>query len=165
MRNFRFIISTLALAVSLSPEMASAQATATAPADSATGSVSLVVDNFEEGIGAWTRSDKAKAGLSDVVATKPTGGAPGSNGAALLAFKSSETGWASLSRSVDGTQWSKIGANRLVFWMSGGGNREGVGLQLRAKNAGSDLTFTLPKPIRLDITRWRKVAVPFTDFK
>jgi hypothetical protein len=130
-----------------------------------TGPVSFSLDDFESGVSNWVRSDKANIGLSDIIATKPTGSAPGSNGAALLAFKSSKTGWASLSRPVDGAQWAKIGANRLVFWISGGGNAQGVILQLRAKNASSDLTFSLPKPVRLDLTQWRKVAVPLSDFK
>ena len=129
------------------------------------GPVAISLDDFESGVGNWTRSDKGNVGLSDIVATKPSAGAPGSSGSALLAFKSSKTGWASLSRAVDGPAWAKIGANRLVFWMSGGGNSQGVQLQLRAKNAGSDLTFSLPKPVRLDLTRWRKVVVPLSDFK
>jgi hypothetical protein len=148
------------------PSLAVAQGTASTSASSPTGSVSLVVDNFEDGVASWTRGDKLKAGLSDIIATKPGSGAPGSNGAAQLAFKSSDSGWASLSRPIDGMQWSKIGAKRLVFWISGGGNKTpGVALQLRAKNAGSDITFSLPKPVKLDITNWRKVAIPLTDFK
>lgn len=131
----------------------------------ASGPSSIVVDDFEGGVAAWTRSDKNKVGLSDIVSTEPSKGAPGSKGAALLAFKSSTSGWASLSRPVDGPLWAKIGANRLVLWISGGGEAKGVNLQLRAKNAGSDLTFSLPRPIRLDLTRWRKVAIPLSDFK
>lgn len=165
MRDHRLIITTLGL-MAVASVSAYAQDIDAVTAPNATGSVSLVVDNFESGVGGWTRGDKNKVGLSDVVAAKPTAGAPGSTGAALMAFKSSEAGWASLSRSVDGTQWAKIGANRLVFWINGGGNKTaGVSLQLRAKNAGSDLTFSLPMPIRLDLTRWRKVAVPLSDFK
>ncbi len=134
---------------------------------------SLVVDDFETGVAEWTRADKARIGLSDIVAVKadaatssPTSGAaPKSTGAALLAFKSAQKSWASLSRGVDGAAWAKIGANRLIFQMSGGGNTRGVILQLRAKSAGRDMTFSLPAPVRLDITRWRRVAVPLSDFR
>ncbi len=130
---------------------------------------SLIVDDFESGVAEWTRSDKARVGLSDIVPTKSgaasvAGGAK-SQGAALLAFKSGQKTWASLSRSVDGAAWAKIGGTRLSFQMSGGGNATGVILQLRAKNAGSDLTFSLPKPVRLDLTKWRRVVIPFSDFK
>lgn len=130
---------------------------------------SLVVDNFESGVADWTRADKTRAGLSDIVATRAadtaTLGGVKSAGAALLAFKSGQKTWASLSRNVDGPAWAKIGANRLTFWMSGGGNKTGVILQLRAKNANRDLTFSLPKPVRLDLARWRRVAIPLSDFK
>jgi hypothetical protein len=165
LRNFRFTISALAVAASLPAGLALAQDETALTTKTSTGAVSLVVDNFEAGVTNWTRSDKAKIGLSDIVATKPNGGAPASTSAALFAFKSADSGWASLSRPVDGSAWARIGANRLVLWMSGGGNKEGVSLQLRAKNAGSDLTFSLPKPVRLDMTRWRKVAIPLSDFK
>lgn len=134
-------------------------------AQSASGPVRLTVDDFEGGIAAWTRSDKNRAGLSDIVATRPGPAVPRSNGAALLAFKASSSGWASVSRPVDGAAWAKIGANRLTFWISGGGAAPGVSLQLRAKNAGSDLTFSLPKPVRLDVTNWRRVAIPLSDFR
>ncbi|HEX8464506.1 MAG TPA: hypothetical protein VF627_07795, partial [Abditibacterium sp.] len=125
----------------------------------------FLIDDFESGVSNWTRSDKAKLGLSDIAPSKPTGGAPGSRGAALLAFKSATAGWASLSRPLDGPALAKIGARSLIFWINGGGEKQGVQLQLRAKNAGSDLTFTLPLPINLAVPRWRKVAIPLSDFK
>ncbi len=159
MRNFRFFGLALLLATTFS---------GAAHTQTALGSaVTLPVDDFESGVAAWTRGDKNNVGLADIVATKSSSGAPGSSGAALLAFKSSNAGWASLSRPVDGPEWARIGATRLVFWISGSNEKEtqGVNLQLRAKNVGSDLTFSLPLPIRIDETRWRKVAVPLSDFK
>ena len=165
--RFRIFGPTLCLATGFLAgfiqQSALAQETATVAVPS--NPTAVVVEDFEGGVAAWTRSDKNKVGLADIVSTEPSKGAPGSKGAALLAFKSSTTGWASLSRPVDGSAWAKIGANRMVLWISGGGETKGVNLQLRAKNAGSDLTFSLPRPIRLDLTRWRKVAIPLSDFK
>jgi len=135
---------------------------------------SLVVDDFEDGVSNWTRADRSGVGLSDIVSIKadasvgssPTNGAaPKSTAAALLAFKSAQKSWASLSRGVDGAGWAKIGASALTFRMSGGGNSRGVILQLRAKTSGRDMTFSLPRPVRLDMTKWRRVVIPLSDFK
>ncbi len=124
----------------------------------------IVVDNFENGVSSWTRNDKNRVGLSDIVATAP--GAFGkSKGAALLTFKSGNTAWASVSRAVDGQAWSDAGVQTLNFALSGGGETSGVILQLRGKINGQDATFSLPRPVRLDIQKWRQVAVPLTDFK
>lgn len=124
----------------------------------------LVVDDFESGISNWTRNDKNRVGLSDIVATSP-GAFNKSKGAALLTFKSGKAAWASLSRPVDGKTWSDAGAQTLNFALSGGGETSGVILQLRGKINGQDATFSLPRPVRLDIQKWRQVAVPFSDFK
>ncbi len=141
---------------------------------------SLVIDDFEDGVSNWTRADKANVGLSDILAvnantasgSSPTSGAASkSSGVALMTFKSAQKTWASLSRDVDGAAWAKIGASALTFRMSGDDNARrtvgvrGVTLQLRAKTAGRDMTFSLPGPVRLDIPRWRRVAVPLLDFK
>lgn len=126
--------------------------------------VVVSVDDFEDGPSQWTRNDKNRVGLSDIVGTAP-GAFAASKGAALLTFKSAKASWASLSRPIDGPQWSQNGARTLKFWINGGGETQGVTLQLRAKWNGKDLTFSLPRPIRLDIQRWRQVAIPLTDFK
>ena len=126
--------------------------------------VTIVVDSFESGVSNWTHGDKYRLGLSDIVPTSP--GAFGkSKGAALLTFKSGKTAWASLSRPVDGQAWSNAGAQTLNFALNGGGETSGVVLQLRGKIGGQDATFSLPRPVRLDIQKWRQVAVPLTDFK
>lgn len=159
--RFRFL-SSLALAAGVWGFSGTAGRALAAPA-------SLIVDDFESGVGDWTSADKARLGLSDIMVTKAGAAtAPGgakSQGAALLTFKSGQKSWASLSRGVDGAAWAKIGANRLAFYMSGGGNPSGVLLQLRAKNAAQDLTFKLPAAVRLDRTAWRRVVIPLSDFK
>ena len=124
----------------------------------------IVVDNFESGVADWTRNDKARLGLSDIVATSP-GAFTKSKGAALMTFKTGKGAWASLSRSVDGAAWSDAGAQTLNFALNGGGETVGVLLQLRGKINGQDAAFTLPLPIRLDIQKWRQVAIPLSDFK
>jgi len=139
--------------------------------------VERVIDDFEKGTGDWTTNDKNQetgegaANLADVVATPPGNGGPnGSEGAALFTFKAAQNSWASASRRVTGSSWAKIGAQRLSFWINGGGNESGVDLILRGtyKNAAgqnADVAFTLPGPIRLRDKTWRRVVIPLSDFK
>ena len=129
-----------------------------------TAKFSIPIDNFEDGVAAWARNDKNKSGLSDIIANPP-GAKPTSKQAALLTFKSAAEGWASLSRPVDGASWSRIGARELVFSLNGSGDVQGVSLQLRAKIGDADTVFSLPQPVRLDVTKWRQVVIPLADFK
>ena len=135
-------------------------ATSTPPANL----VSVPVDFFEDGVGAWTHNDKNKAGLSEIAATSP-GVSATSKGAARLSFKSATGSWASLSRPVDGTSWARIGARELVFSLNGSGDIKGVDLQLRAKTDNGDVVYSLPLPIKINNTQWRTVVVPFASFK
>ena len=147
-------------------------ATATATGSTATGSTatgstakfSVPVDTFEEGVGAWTHNDKAKANLSDIATTAPGVGAT-SKTAARLSFKSASGSWASISRPVDGASWARIGARELVFSLNGSGDAKGVDLQLRAKVGDSDTVYSLPLPVKINNTKWRIVVVPLAEFK
>lgn len=140
-----------------------------AAASTAVPKFSIPIDNFEDGVTAWTHNDKTKAGLSDITATAP--GAPLPNGAgtskskALMTFKSATASWASLSRPVDGASWASIGARELVFSLTGSGDTKGVDLQLRAKSADGDLVYALPLPVKINNTTWRTVVVPLSEFK
>ncbi len=125
---------------------------------------SVPIDNFEDGVTAWTRNDKTKSGLSDITTTSP-GASATSKGAARLSFKSATGSWASLSRPVDGTSWARIGARELVFSLNGSGDIKGVDLQLRAKTDTGDVVYSLEKPVKINNTRWRSVVVPMTEFK
>lgn len=140
--------------------VARAQTEATAPSLT----FSVPVDNFEDGVADWTRNDKTKSGLSDVVTTGP-GVSTTSKQAALLTFKSATGSWASLSRPVDGASWARIGARELVFSLNGSGDTQGVELQLRAKTANGDIVYSLDKPVKINNTKWRSVVVPLADFK
>jgi len=138
----------------------------------------VTIDDFEKGVGNWTRNDKVKSDtpsagvlLVDIASTAPgTGGKPGSNGAALFVFKSATKSWASASTRVDGAAWAKAGTQRLSFWINAGGNKPGVALVLRARvpqgnGKFNEVVYQLPKPIRLDERNWRKVVIPIADFK
>ena len=143
---------------------ARAQGIEAGPSAAANNTFSIPIDNFEDGVGAWTRNDKTKAGLSDIATTKP-GVKPTSKSAALLTFKSASGSWASVSRPVDGAGWARIGARELVFSLNGSGDTNGVDLQLRAKSATGDTVYSLDKPVKINNTQWRSVVVPLPNFK
>ncbi len=149
-----------ALAQSAGAATAATPPTSTPP----TNAVPLAVDNFEEGVGAWTHNDKTKSGLSEIAAISP-GVAATSKQAALLTFKSANGSWASLSRPVDGAAWARIGARELVFSLNGSGDLKGVDLQLRAKTENGDIVYSLPLPVKINNTTWRTVVVPLASFK
>jgi len=135
----------------------------------------LTIDDFEGGVGTWTRNDKLKstggeATLVDILSTPVTGGDPGSKLGALITFKSGLDEWATVSRQISGADWAKVGAERITFWLQAGGDSPGVNLLLRGTYKKPDgtpyeIVFALPRPVRLDIQRWRKVVIPLTDFR
>ncbi|HEX8551360.1 MAG TPA: hypothetical protein VF681_07365 [Abditibacteriaceae bacterium] len=133
----------------------------------------VIVDNFENGVGDWTRNDSIKSAnpnasvvLVDLVATSPPpGGVPGSKGVGLFTFKESRaSAWASASRRVDGAAWASVGAKRLTFYLNAGGEEQGTELVLRARGAnGGETAWTIP--VRLNVRSWRRVTIPLADIK
>src|SRR4028119_958979 len=127
----------------------------------------IVIDDFENGVDAWTRNDKVKTEnpasdvtLVDIVATKPgAGGLPGSKGAGLFTFKEGKNSWASTSLKVNGADWVKIGAQRLTFWLNADGELQGTELVLRTR------TEAFYIPVRLNIKTGRRVSIPLQDIK
>ena len=168
MNNLRYaaLSGLLVAGLAASPIAVRAQSAdaATSTATSTANTFSVPIDNFEDGVAAWTRNDKSKSGLSDIVTTAP-GVKPTSKQAALLTFKSATASWASLSRPVDGASWARIGARELVFSLNGSGDAKGVDLQLRAKSADGDTVYSLDKPVKINNTQWRSVVIPLADFK
>lgn len=154
------------------PRCARAQNGATAGTANVS-SKTIGVEDFENGVGEWTRNDSIKSAnanaavvLVDLIATRPAaGGVAGSKGAGLFAFKEARTAsWASASRRVDGAQWAAIGAQRLTFWLNAGGENEGTQLVLRARNTGgTEEAWTIP--VRLNVRSWRRVVVPLAEIK
>jgi hypothetical protein len=145
----------------------------------------LMLDDFEDGVGRWTRNDKTKSLspaspvlLVDVLATRPSaGGAVGSQGAGLFAYKAGVNSWASASLRINGKDWAKIGARSIRFFLDADGQTPGVGILLRgtARNPdGStrdvvyeplDPKTKKPVPVRLSTKSWRQVVVPLSSFR
>ena len=146
-------------------------------------SSAILIDDFENGVGAWTRNDKVRAdslaanpdatvSLVDITSTRPNAGLPAemqsSKGAALFSFKSAKGSWASVSTRVDGARWAKIGAKTMTFYIEAAGENQTTELTLRARRKTASGKFVEEKfvmPIRLNIKRWRKVTIPFAVVK
>jgi hypothetical protein len=131
----------------------------------------LVLDDFEGGVTKWTTNDKTKTGddpptLIEVLPTSGSDLINDSAGGGLFTFKAAQGSWASASLKVDGGAWAKIGARSLSFYLNAGGNENGVEVIIRrVAKPGQDEVFRLPWPVRLDVKKWRKVAIPLSDFK
>ena len=164
MNNLRYAAACGLLVTSLALSPSGVRAQGAGAAATTANTFSVPIDNFEDGVAAWTRNDKTKSGLSDIVTTAP-GVSATSKQAALLTFKSATASWASLSRPVDGASWARIGARELVFSLNGSGDAKGVDLQLRAKSADGDIVYALALPVKINNTKWRSVVVPLADFK
>lgn len=142
-------------------------------ASGAAGARTMVVDDFESGVGAWTRNDQIKSDnpsadvlLVDVVATRATRGGPrASNGAALFSFKAARSSWASASTRVNGARWAKIGARSLTFWLNADGAAQGTELVLRARYPGAAQDESFSIPIALNHKSWKRVVIPLANFK
>lgn len=135
------------------------------------GQEKIVLDDFENGVSKWTTNDntKTESTSATLLALLPSAGAnqlQDSRGGGLFTFKAAQNSWASASLRVDGAAWAKIGARHLTFYLNAGGNKTGFEVLIRRiHKPGQDEVFRLPEPVRLDVTRWRKVAIPLEDFK
>ncbi|MCS6862591.1 MAG: hypothetical protein NZT92_19990 [Abditibacteriales bacterium] len=128
----------------------------------------LVLDDFERGVSKWLLNDHTKAASGQVtfceILPSPSG-APegGGKGGAIITFKRSTEGWATVSLPVDGKKWKAIGAERLSFWLRGDGSDNHVELMLRATSGGKETRFGVTVP--LNDPQWHKVVLPFSRFK
>jgi hypothetical protein len=131
----------------------------------------IILDDFESGVSKWTTNDSTKTEKSpttliDILPTAGTDLVPGSRGGGLFTFKAAKGAWASASLRIHGADWSKIGARQLTFFLNAGGNQKGVEVLIRRLyKSGNDEVFRLPLPVRLQVQRWRKVAIPLNEFK
>ncbi len=131
----------------------------------------IVLDDFESGVSKWTFNDSTKtattsAALIDILPTSGTDLVTGSRGGGLFTFKAAQKSWASASLRISGAAWSKIGARQMTFFLNSGGNDKGVEVLIRRLyKSGNDEVFRLPLPVRLQVQRWRKVAIPLSEFK
>ncbi|MBI3921342.1 MAG: hypothetical protein HY318_08000 [Armatimonadetes bacterium] len=135
-----------------------------------TSLATVLLEDFEAGIGKWVANDinkqegHAEVLLCEILSTKP--GAPeGSKGqAATLTFKRASDSWASLSIPVDGIRWREKSVTQLSFWLKGDGSDNDIEIMLRSVSAtGEEQKFGVIQS--LSESRWHKVTLPLRLFR
>jgi hypothetical protein len=134
----------------------------------------LLLDDFEQGVGKWLLNDHTKTTTGQVnlseIASSPAG-APEGGGkrGATMTFKRSGEGWATVSLPVDGKKWKALRADRLSFWLRGDGSDNNVELMLRAvtpataTEAAQEMKFGVTLP--LNNPQWHKLVLPLRQFQ
>ncbi len=133
----------------------------------------ILVEDFEDGISAWTTNDgdagadPEKVRLCSIHLVSP--GAPGVGGArcALIEFNQAENNWASVTTKVQGALWAKAGCNQLSLSLKGDGGHAPVRLVFRVvfeqEKVRKDLSYF--HDLSLEHWDWRKFTIPLSAFK
>lgn len=138
---------------------------AVAPADAA----SIVLDDFEAGVGAWRTNDREAAGArpSEIAAIYTVGRRIDgrTEQAALIEFMAAEDTWASVSLPIDGALWAQHNVGQISLWMRGDGSDETIDLTLRSMvgEERRDLSYVYPLP--LASREWQRRAIRLFAFK
>ncbi|MFW5868890.1 MAG: hypothetical protein ACOCX2_13790 [Armatimonadota bacterium] len=131
--------------------------------------LSVVLDDFEDGVGAWRTNDQEAAGEqpSDIcgiytVARQTDGRA---EQAALVEFLEARQTWASVSLPVNGTLWSRYNVGQITMWWRGDGSDNTVDLTIRSRIGEDrrDVSYVYKLPLKA--TEWQHRAVRLFAFK
>ncbi len=144
-------------------------ALAVALAGAPAGAVSIVLDDFEVGVGAWHTNDQEAGGerpsdICDIFTVgRRTDGAM--EQAALVEFAAAENTWASVTLPVDGPLWAENNVGQLSMWLRGDGSDNTVDLTLRSKlgeeRGDTSYIYSLP----LDSREWERRSIRLFAFK
>ena len=153
------LLATLLLALLLAP--AAAEPT------------SILLDDFESGIGAWRTNDSTVANqeqLATLCGIYPTSMRPPGGGAqaAMLDFLPARNAWASVSLSIDGPTWHNSQIGQLSMWIRGAERDTSVAVTLRAKiptpqGGFQDRSYT--QQVQLSPTAWQHISLRLFGFQ
>jgi hypothetical protein len=131
--------------------------------------VSILLDDFEKGVGAWRTNDARVAGAapSDIcgiytIARQADGR---TQQAALVEFLRANNTWASVSLPIDGAVWVRQNVGQITFWVRGDGSSNTVDLTIRSKvgEERRDVSYVYKLP--LNSTEWQHRAVRVFGFQ
>ncbi len=131
--------------------------------------ISIVLDDFEGGVGAWRTNDAEAAGEepSDIcgiytVARQADGR---TEQAALVEFLSAEETWASVSLPINGTLWAEHNVGQITMWLRGDGSDNTIDLTLRSTVGEDrrDVSYVYKLPLKS--TEWQHRAVRLFAFE
>ncbi len=131
--------------------------------------VSIVLDDFEDGVGAWRTNDGLVEGdeestlASIFLVPRETPG--GFEQAARIEFRAGRQTWASVSLPINGTLWTRQNVGQIAMRLKGTGGDETVRLTLRCLvgEERRDVSYVYELP--LDNPEWHRRAVRLFAFK
>lgn len=133
------------------------------------GAVSIVLDDFEAGVGAWRTNDAAAAGArpSEIVTIYTIGRRTegGTEQAALIEFAAAQRTWASVSLPISGPTWAEIGVGQIALWLRGDGSDNTVDFTIRSRVGEERRDVSYVYPLALDSREWQRRAIRLFAFK
>ena len=152
----------LALAVMACVALIGAGACAQEPA-------TVVIADFETGVGAWLTNDGHVDGArpSDICGIyaieRPEG--DHTEQAALIEFKAARNTWASVRLPVSGQTWLEHDAGQIAMWLRGDGSDNTVDLTLRALVGQPRRDVSYVYKLSLENSQWERRAIRLFAFK
>jgi len=130
---------------------------------------SVVLEDFETGVGAWQTNDAQAAGErpSEICAiytvARHEDGA--TEQAAMVEFSAGEGTWASVSLPINGSVCADYDCRQLGMWLRGDGSDNTITVTLRAPvgEARRDVSYTYS--VKLDSKEWERRALRFFAFQ
>ena len=131
--------------------------------------LSIVLDDFEAGVGAWRTNDAEAAGEepSEIcgIYTVARQTDDHTQQAALVEFLAARQTWASVSQPVNGTLWAQHNIGQITMWMRGDGSDNTVDLTLRSRIGEDRRDVSYVYKVPLKATEWQHRAIRLFAFK
>ena len=130
---------------------------------------SIVLDDFEAGVGAWRTNDREAAGRhpSGIAMIYTVGRVVDgrTQQAALIEFTAARDTWASVSLPIDGTLWAQHNVGQISLWMRGDGSEGSVDLTLRSKLGEERVDVSYTYRLSLEGRDWQRRAIRLFAFE
>ena len=131
--------------------------------------ISIVLDDFEAGVGAWRTNDAEAAGErpSEIAGiftiARQTDGE--TEQAALVEFLAAEDTWASVSLPINGTLWAEHNIGQITLWLRGDGSENTIDFTIRSTvgEERRDVSYVYKLP--LTATEWQQRAIRLFAFQ
>jgi len=133
------------------------------------GAASIVLDDFETGVGAWSTNDAQVGGEvpSDIcgIYTVARRTDDHTEQAALIEFLKAKKTWASASLPINGAIWAQQNVGQITLWVRGDGSDNTVDFTLRSHvgEERRDVSYIYKLPLKS--TEWQHRAIRLFGFK
>ena len=131
--------------------------------------LSIVLDDFEAGVGAWRTNDEHAGGEepSDIcgIYTVARQTDERTEQAALIEFLQAKKTWASISLPINGTLWAQYNVGQVTMWLRGDGSENIIDLTLRTHLGEDRREVSYIYKLPLKATDWQHRAIRLFAFK